>query len=50
VHGIGILNVHRRIRMVYDAYSGLELDSEAGRGTKVALRMRRTKDYEGGKQ
>jgi two-component system sensor histidine kinase YesM len=39
--GIGIGNVHRRIRMVYGDDYGLSIDSEEGRGTRFTLRMPR---------
>lgn len=37
--GIGLLNVHRRIRMVFGKPFGLEIDSEPGKGTRVTLNM-----------
>ncbi|TLS49052.1 sensor histidine kinase [Paenibacillus antri] len=39
--GIGIVNVHRRIRMVYGEGYGLAIDSEEGRGTRFTMRMPR---------
>lgn len=35
--GIGILNVHRRIQMVFGEEYGLRIDSELERGTKIRL-------------
>ncbi|MCI3922572.1 histidine kinase [Paenibacillus sp. TRM 82003] len=37
--GIGIGNVHRRIRMVYGDGYGLCIDSEEGRGTRFTMRL-----------
>lgn len=37
--GIGLVNVHGRIRMRYGEGYGLSIDSQAGKGTRVALRM-----------
>lgn len=39
--GIGILNVHRRIQMVYGDEFGIEIESEEGRGTVVTMAMPR---------
>jgi two-component system sensor histidine kinase YesM len=39
--GIGLGNVHRRIRMVYGEDYGLTIDSEEGRGTRITMRMPR---------
>jgi len=37
--GIGLLNVQRRIRLYYGQEYGLEVESEAGRGTRVLMRI-----------
>ncbi|MHA6484909.1 sensor histidine kinase [Paenibacillus sp. strain BS8-2] len=37
--GIGILNVHRRLQMVYGDDYGLSIESEPGSGTKVMITM-----------
>jgi two-component system sensor histidine kinase YesM len=37
--GIGIVNVHRRIQMVFGEQYGLEIDSEVDKGTKMVMRM-----------
>ncbi len=37
--GIGLVNVHGRIRMRYGDGYGLSIDSQAGKGTRVMLRM-----------
>ena len=37
--GIGLLNVQRRIRLYYGQQYGLEVESEAGRGTRVLMRI-----------
>ena len=37
--GIGLVNVHGRIRMRYGEGYGLSIDSQAGKGTRVVLRM-----------
>ncbi len=39
--GIGVVNVHRRIRMVYGDGYGLAIESEEGRGTRFTMRMPR---------
>ncbi|WP_419182310.1 sensor histidine kinase [Paenibacillus radicis (ex Xue et al. 2023)] len=40
--GIGILNVHRRIQMVFGDQYGLRIESELERGTKIILEMPHT--------
>ncbi|MFD0675470.1 MULTISPECIES: cache domain-containing sensor histidine kinase [unclassified Paenibacillus] len=40
--GIGILNVHRRIQMVFGDEYGLRIESELERGTKIILEMPHT--------
>lgn len=42
--GIGILNVHRRIQMVFGEEYGLVLESEPDRGTKMIMRMPASKN------
>ncbi|MDF2613869.1 MAG: integral rane sensor signal transduction histidine kinase [Clostridia bacterium] len=37
--GFGIYNVHRRIRLYYEAAEGLHIDSEYGEGTKVSFKL-----------
>ncbi|MCY9693481.1 hypothetical protein P4H44_22605 [Paenibacillus alginolyticus] len=37
--GIGVLNVHRRIQMVYGENYGLRIESVAGQGTKMIMVM-----------
>jgi two-component system sensor histidine kinase YesM len=37
--GIGIVNVHRRIQMVFGEQYGLEIVSEVDKGTKMVMRM-----------
>lgn len=37
--GIGLLNVHRRIRMVFGQQYGLQVESERGKGTKMIMTM-----------
>ncbi|GIP36181.1 sensor histidine kinase [Paenibacillus sp. J2TS4] len=37
--GIGVLNVHRRIQMVFGEQYGLHIESEEGRGTKMIMIM-----------
>lgn len=37
--GFGLLNVHERIRLHYGSECGLEIDSKAGVGTKVSIRL-----------
>ncbi|SDX08872.1 sensor histidine kinase [Paenibacillus sp. CF384] len=37
--GIGLVNVHRRIQMVYGDEFGLRVDSSLGEGTRIVLRM-----------
>lgn len=37
--GIGLVNVHGRIRMRFGEGYGLSIDSQAGKGTRVVLRM-----------
>ncbi|SFT07577.1 sensor histidine kinase [Paenibacillus sp. BC26] len=37
--GIGLVNVHRRIQMVYGDEFGLRVDSSLGVGTRIVLRM-----------
>lgn len=37
---IGLVNIHRRIRLLYGAECGVTVDSQPGRGTTVTLRMR----------
>ncbi|MDQ0873588.1 sensor histidine kinase YesM [Paenibacillus sp. V4I3] len=37
--GIGVLNVHRRIQMVYGENYGLRIESVAEQGTKVIMVM-----------
>ncbi len=39
--GIGLRNVHRRIRLNYGTEYGLSVDSAGGQGTTVELRLRR---------
>ncbi|WNR44491.1 cache domain-containing sensor histidine kinase [Paenibacillus roseipurpureus] len=40
--GIGLMNVHRRIQMVFGEAYGLSVDSERGRGTCVTMTMPET--------
>ncbi|NOU97220.1 HAMP domain-containing protein [Paenibacillus sp. LMG 31456] len=40
--GIGILNVHRRIQMVFGDQYGLRIESELERGTKIIMEMPHT--------
>ncbi len=37
--GIGINNVHNRIRLYYGEAYGLDIDSESGVGTRISLRI-----------
>jgi len=37
--GLGVLNVHNRLRLAYGADGGLTFDSEAGQGTRIALHI-----------
>ncbi|NOU99997.1 cache domain-containing sensor histidine kinase [Paenibacillus planticolens] len=37
--GIGVLNVHRRIQMVYGEQYGLQIESKAEQGTKMIMMM-----------
>lgn len=37
--GIGMINVHRRIQMVFGEQYGLSIDSELGNGVKITMRM-----------
>ncbi|OBZ12602.1 sensor histidine kinase [Bacillus sp. FJAT-26390] len=37
--GIGVLNVHRRIQMVFDDRFGLRIESEEQQGTKITMLM-----------
>lgn len=39
IGGIGILNVHRRIQMVFGEQYGLQIVSEIGQGTKIIMLM-----------
>ncbi|HZG57399.1 cache domain-containing sensor histidine kinase [Paenibacillus sp.] len=39
--GIGVVNVHRRIRMVYGDEYGLTIDSKEGQGSRFTMRMPR---------
>jgi len=43
-NGIGIINVHRRIQMVYGEQYGLSIDSELGKGTRILLRMAKLRE------
>jgi two-component system sensor histidine kinase YesM len=40
--GIGLMNVHRRIQMVFGEEYGLVVESEEGLGTKITMRMPKT--------
>ncbi|MCY9693913.1 cache domain-containing sensor histidine kinase [Paenibacillus alginolyticus] len=40
--GIGLMNVHRRIQMVFGEAYGLSIDSEWGRGTRLTMTMPET--------
>ncbi|MNG33587.1 hypothetical protein D3C84_1198720 [compost metagenome] len=40
--GIGLMNVHRRIQMVFGEAYGLSIDSEWGRGTRITMTMPET--------
>jgi two-component system, sensor histidine kinase YesM len=40
--GIGLVNVHRRIQMVFGEQYGLAIESKPGQGTKMLLRMPRS--------
>lgn len=40
--GIGLMNVHRRIQMVFGEQYGLSVDSEEGLGTTITMRMPKT--------
>ncbi|GGA13559.1 histidine kinase [Paenibacillus marchantiophytorum] len=40
--GIGLMNVHRRIQMVFGEAFGLSVDSEWGRGTRLTMTMPET--------
>ncbi|MNI16172.1 Sensor histidine kinase YehU [compost metagenome] len=37
--GIGLMNVHRRIQMVYGEAYGLTIESELGQGTRITMSM-----------
>jgi len=37
--GLGVLNVHNRLRLAYGEEGGLTFDSEAGRGTRIFLHI-----------
>ncbi len=37
--GIGVLNVHRRIQLVFGEQYGLLIDSKSGEGTTISMRM-----------
>ncbi|MEC0268206.1 cache domain-containing sensor histidine kinase [Paenibacillus anseongense] len=39
IGGIGIINVHRRIQMVYGEHYGLQIESEVEKGTKLIMVM-----------
>lgn len=41
IGGIGIVNVHRRIQMVFGEQYGLQIESEIGQGTKLIMLMPR---------
>lgn len=38
-NGIGLINVHRQLRFQFGADSGLDIQSQQGKGTRVTLRM-----------
>jgi len=40
--GIGLMNVHRRIQMVFGEDYGLSIDSEPGQGTRMTMTMPQT--------
>jgi two-component system, sensor histidine kinase YesM len=40
--GIGLMNVHRRIQLVFGEHYGLSVDSQPQKGTSVTLRMPRS--------
>lgn len=42
--GIGLLNVHNRIQMVFGEQYGLSVDSAPGQGTRITLRMPDSQD------
>ncbi|WP_164821708.1 sensor histidine kinase, partial [Paenibacillus koleovorans] len=44
--GIGLLNVHRRIQLVFGEQYGLQLESEHGVGTTIIMSMPRTRTAE----
>ena len=37
--GLGVLNVHNRLRLAYGEQGGLTFDSEAGQGTRIVLHI-----------
>lgn len=42
---IGLVNIHRRIRLIYGSDCGLMVESTLGGGTRVTLRMRTVPAY-----
>jgi two-component system, sensor histidine kinase YesM len=42
--GIGLMNVHRRIQLVFGEGYGLSIDSQRNEGTRIVLRMPRSKE------
>lgn len=38
-HGIGLYNVHRKIRLLFGRGSGVQIYSERGKGTQIILRI-----------
>ena len=42
VHGIGLKNIHRRIRLYYGDNYGIVINSSPGRGTSVTVRIPNT--------
>lgn len=43
-HGIGLKNIHRRIRLYYGEHYGLTIKSSPGRGTSVTVRLPKSLD------
>ncbi len=43
-HGIGLKNIHRRIRLYYGIHYGLSIKSSPGRGTAVTVRLPKSLD------
>lgn len=47
VNGIGLKNVNDRLLLFFGGGSGLNIESEPGKGTKISFCIRKEKEYEG---